>query len=355
MTAEMSELSIEELRATLLRDFEHVAESKGLGFNIDVAPGCPEVLVTDPQRLGQILKNLLANAFKFTERGDVHIRVGLAKSGWSDARDSLTNAESVVSFAVRDTGIGIDEPQQNRIFEAFAQGDGTTARLYGGTGLGLSISRELVTLLDGEITVRSAPGKGSTFTVYLPSAPSETVELSDAADLAPAPSDSPPADVGATTPKPFAATDQSESNGLKDGTIDKTKISAMDGMKILVVDDDFRNIFALSALLERGHADVTVAESGADALAALERVPGIDVVLMDIMMPIMDGYETMRAIRAIDEFKDLPIIAVTGKVMAGERKRCIDAGANDYVPKPVDTAELLAALRPWLPTTAQAA
>ena len=104
-------------------------------------------------------------------------------------------------------------------------------------------------------------------------------------------------------------------------------------MKILVVDDDFRNIFAMSALLERGHADVTVAESGAEAIAALERTPDIDIVLMDIMMPVMDGYDTIRAIRAIDRFKSLPIIAVTGKATAGERQRCLDAGANDYVPE----------------------
>ncbi len=115
-------------------------------------------------------------------------------------------------------------------------------------------------------------------------------------------------------------------------------VSAVGRAKILVVDDDFRNIFALSALLERANnADVIVAESGPEALAQLDKAPDIDIVLMDIMMPVMDGYETIRAIRAIDQFKDLPIIAVTGKVMAWERQRCIDAGANDYVPKPVDT------------------
>jgi CheY-like chemotaxis protein len=126
-----------------------------------------------------------------------------------------------------------------------------------------------------------------------------------------------------------------------------------EGMKVLVVDDDFRNVFALTALLERGHADVAVAESGADAIAALERMPDIDLVLMDIMMPVMDGYAAMRAIRALDQFKSLPIVAVTGKVVGGERERCIDAGANDYVPKPVDTASLLAAIGPWLPAAAQ--
>jgi CheY-like chemotaxis protein len=118
---------------------------------------------------------------------------------------------------------------------------------------------------------------------------------------------------------------------------------------VLVVDDGFRNIFALTALLERVHAGVTTAETGPDAIVALERAnTGIDIVLMDIMMPGMDGYTTIRAIRALEQFKSIPIIAVTGKVVAGERERCLDAGANDYVPKPVNTADLLAAIVPWL-------
>ena len=121
------------------------------------------------------------------------------------------------------------------------------------------------------------------------------------------------------------------------------------GTKVLVVDDDFRNIFALTALLERGRAEVVSAESGGEALAVLERDPMVDIVLMDIMMPGMDGYATMRAIRRLDRFKSLPIVAVTGKVVPGERGRCLDAGATDYVPKPVNTAELLATLAPWLP------
>ena len=119
-----------------------------------------------------------------------------------------------------------------------------------------------------------------------------------------------------------------------------------------MVDDDFRNIFAMTALLERAKATVMVAESGFDALAILERAGDIDIVLMDIMMPVMDGYATIRAIRALDAFKTLPIVAVTGKVMPGERQRCIDAGANDFVHKPVDVAELIAALQPWLSTPA---
>jgi CheY-like chemotaxis protein len=121
------------------------------------------------------------------------------------------------------------------------------------------------------------------------------------------------------------------------------------GRTVLIVDDDFRNIFAMTALLERGNAEVVSAESGPDAIAALESRPEIALVLMDIMMPVMDGYETMRAIRNLEGFTALPIIAVTGKVVAGERQRCMDAGANDYVPKPVNTGDLLTAIGPWLP------
>ena len=125
---------------------------------------------------------------------------------------------------------------------------------------------------------------------------------------------------------------------------------ALAGLKILVVDDDYRNIFAMTAVLERGDALVTVAESGAEAIATLERTPDIDVVLMDIMMPVMDGYDTIRAIRDISRFEVLPIVAVTGKAAAGERQRCLDAGADDFVPKPVDPVQLLESLTPWLPT-----
>jgi signal transduction histidine kinase/HAMP domain-containing protein/ActR/RegA family two-component response regulator len=342
VTAEMTDVSVGEFRSALLREFEHVAQGKGLGYSVDLAPDSPKDIVTDPQRLRQILKNLLVNAFKFTEHGEVHVQVGLADNGWSRETESLVKASSVVALSVSDTGIGIEEREQHRIFEPFAQGDGTTSRLYGGTGLGLSISRELIGLLGGEITVASTPGQGSTFTVYLPLGLPTTVALAAVpASLTPAPerSGSVVAANGAkdTDPRP----DRGRHIGLDD--------SPFAGKKILLVDDDFRNVFALTALLERGHADVIAAESGPDAIATLERMPDIDIVLMDIMMPGMDGYAAIRAIRTLDRFKALPIIAVTGKVVPGERQRCIDAGANDYVRKPVDTVELLAAVGPWLP------
>jgi signal transduction histidine kinase/CheY-like chemotaxis protein/HAMP domain-containing protein len=342
VSIQMETLSVPDLRSTLLREFEQVAVGKDLGYAIDIAPECPQTLETDPQRLRQILKNLLANAFKFTEHGRVDLQMGVAGSGWSPQTESLVKAPAVVALSVRDTGIGIDQEQQQHIFEAFQQGDGTTSRLYGGTGLGLSISRELVELLGGEITVTSALGQGSIFTVYLPAG--RRAEVSPTTGAA-APLTAPAASLSATEGFATAVTPlrphPTPSLSLDEGPLE--------GLRVLVVDDDFRNIFAMTALLERGRAEVIIAENGPDAISALEQNPDVDLVLMDIMMPGMDGYAAIRAIRAMELFTALPIIAVTGKVVPGERERCLDAGANDYVPKPVDTLELLTAVGPWLP------
>jgi signal transduction histidine kinase/HAMP domain-containing protein/ActR/RegA family two-component response regulator len=326
---EATDVVVGQLRSALLREFDLVAEGAGLAYTISVAADVPAVFVTDPQRLRQIMKNLLSNAFKFTERGEVHVRISLAEQGWSRETESLVNAPSVVALAVSDTGVGIGHEHQQRIFEAFAQGDGSTARIYGGTGLGLSISRELVSLLGGEITVASTPGQGSTFTVYLP--------VGRPAMMAPLRVPVMPA---LPTFVPI----------VDDGiSLDH----ALEGVKVLLVDDDFRNIFAMTAILERGHVQVIAAESGAEAIAALNRTPDIDLVLMDIMMPIMDGYMTMRAIRTMEQFTTLPIVAVTGKVVPGERERCIDAGANECIAKPIDASDFLSILARLLPAKAR--
>ncbi|HEX8508456.1 MAG TPA: response regulator [Propionibacteriaceae bacterium] len=347
VTFDNSHVDIPGLRTALLREFEPVARGKSLQFSIDVEPGSPSGIFTDQQRLRQILKNLIANAFKFTESGRVRVQIGVANSGWTLQGRELNEAKSVVAFSVSDTGIGIDDEQQLRIFEAFAQGDGTTSRLYGGTGLGLSISRELSALLGGEIHVVSTPGQGSTFTLYLPAAERDTVtpttpsagQVHDDARLKSLVGREMPG-----TPRALSVPAQpDEARASRPGGM------SLDGVKVLVVDDDVRKSFALTALLERYHAQVTVVDSGQEALVALDRARDIDIVLMDIVMPGMDGYEAMRAIRANDRLKSLVVIAVTGKVMAGERKRCLDAGANDYVPTPVDTDDLLACLQAWLP------
>ena len=349
VTAELTDMPISQLKQALVREFEHVARAKALDFSVNLAPEVPDQLFSDPQRLRQVLTNLLANAFKFTTRGGVSLDIGIAERGWSPASSALVTAPFVVALAITDSGIGIDPEQHHRIFEPFAQGDGTTARVYGGTGLGLSISRDLIALLGGEITVASTLGSGSTFTVYLPGGVAHH-GVRPATVVAPATTSVPAAAEVASMPVPVVvpmAPTVSHLPGGRPGGGNRPL--DLEGCKVLVVDDDFRNIFAMTALLERGRAEVSVAESGPDALAMLEGQSEIDIVLMDIMMPIMDGYATIRAIRAFEEFQSLPIIAVTGKVMPGERQRCLDAGANDFVPKPVDTAELLAVLGPWLP------
>ena len=387
--ADNTEVPVADLRAALLREFGVVAQRKSLGYSIDIMPGCPDIIVTDQQRLRQILKNLLANAFKFTERGRVDLLIGPADHGWSADNQALADASSVVALSVVDSGIGISAEQQLRIFEAFAQGDGTTARRYGGTGLGLSISRELATLLGGEVNVVSTPERGSTFTVYLPAVargarsatpapPMPSLARSHYAGGEPSVARSHNPTPERTRPRPAAkgvqarngrvVADAPRSEALptapqRSEQVDAPSVakpsnwgigqglSPIEGVKILVVDDNIRNIYAMTALLERGHAEVTIVESGADCIATLLRSPDIDIVLMDIMMPIMDGYDTIRALRAMPQFASLPVVAVTGKAVAGERQRCLDAGASDYVPKPVAVAELLAALRPWLPAT----
>jgi signal transduction histidine kinase/DNA-binding response OmpR family regulator/HAMP domain-containing protein len=353
VAAENEEVSLEQVSAGLLREFGPVAQKKGLDYTIDLDPACPASMVTDPQRLRQILKNLLANAFKFTERGGVHLRIGRAEDGWDARAQAHSEGSSLVAFAVSDTGIGIDDEQQKRIFEAFAQGDGTTSRLYGGTGLGLSISRELVGLLGGGIDVTSTPGQGSTFTVRLPTRPRgpdggnavATRQPMVAEDRQVAAMPAPERPASGVAPLTPVSRPPAERDTRPTEAADRS----IRGVKFLVVDDDRRNLYAITAMLEQGGADVTVVESGAEATAHLERAPDVDIVLMDIMMPVMDGYDTIRAIRANEEHRHLPMIAVTSKVSAGERKRCMDAGADGYVPKPVDQAELFAVLRPWLP------
>ena len=276
-----------------------------------------------------MLKNLLSNAFKFTEGGEVTLRMTRAQSGWSRSNETLARAGAVTAFSVGDTGIGITEEMQRRIFEAFAQADGTTARQYGGTGLGLSISRELVRLLGGEIALSSTVGEGSTFTVYLPSA------VGAVAAAPPPPALQAPPVEAAPPPR-------------------RPPVSGLAGMRALVIDDDFRNIFALTTILERGGLEVISAEGGEEGVAIVERRPDIDVVIVDIMMPLMDGYATIRAMRALPVGRDLPIVALTANVAAGTRQKCIDAGVSAFVSKPFEAADLLLILSEWLPDKAAA-
>ena len=612
---DVGDLQFEDLRDYVERTFRHVAESKAVDFFIHLDSQLPKTLLTDSKRLQQVIKNLLSNAFKFTHQGHVSLAIQPSQGGWGEDNESLSRAASVIAVSVSDTGIGISADKQQIIFEAFQQADGSTSRKYGGTGLGLAISREIARLLGGEIRLQSTPGKGSSFTLYLPqtfaplkasrktqllpdlAARPQTVsaeqpvfreepainesslllnELGDdrddirpsdrvllivdndlnfarllvdvahdqgfkavatslgAAALALTKEYNPAAitldiclpdidgwsvlnrlkndletrhvpvcvisteeeiqrgpQLGAvstvlkpiTTKETLEATvkrihrltsrtnhrvlaiepDAARARQIADvvggnalelltvGTPDEVdaalasgewdciiynpgspglgvarlaeqlnrnplleevplliyasaplteedrellaalarrrpvaeawsaerlldqvvlrlgrpiaRLSAeqrrrledlhssdkvLAGKKVLLVDDDIRNIFALTSVLERHNMVILSAETGRDAIRILQSEPDIDIVLMDIMMPEMDGVATMQEIRRFPKFKSLPMVAVTAKAMKGDREKCIEAGAWDYLSKPIDSEQMLSVLRAWL-------
>jgi len=605
VSVDAEEVFFSALLDTVARPFRHEAENRKLAFDVTNDPRMGRSLVTDSKRLQQVLKNLLSNAFKFTEQGTVRLSVSSASSGWTPDHPILSGAGSVIAFEVSDTGIGIPPEKQRIIFEAFQQADAGTSRKYGGTGLGLAISRELANLLGGEIQLKSQPGRGSTFTLYLPQtyvgpAVSTIVKTEKDGGSATVPmflsnvataeqesrieddrnsleegdgvllivEDDPhyarvlcdlsrdkgfkvlvamtgtealslareyrptaisldvmlPDMLGWTVlnhlkqdpktrhiPVQMLTLDEDRHHGLSRGAfafvtkptsteelnaalarihdyaqprrkrlllvednpaeqvstrellwhedididvvdsgaaalealagnsydcivldlrlpdmsgfevleqiktnpelrdlpvvvftgrelsaeedaqlhtlarsvvvkdvesperlLDETALflhrivselpqskqkmidrlhqsdEALAGRKVLVVDDDVRNIFALSSVLERRGMTVLSAGTGREAIETIETTPDLAIVLMDIMMPEMDGYETMQVIRQNPALRRLPIIALTAKAMKGDRERCLEAGASEYLAKPVNTEQLLSALRMWL-------
>ncbi len=337
VTLDLDDLSLADVHESVERHFRHVAQSRSLGFSITLAPSLPPSLYTDSQRLQQVIKNLLSNAFKFTNKGQVSVRIAPVESGWSVHHDGLNHAEAVIGFFVTDSGIGLAVDKQQIIFEAFQQASTGSARNYGGTGLGLSISRELAWLLGGELRlVMSEPGKGSTFALYLP------LRAPGSAGVPPASSEE-IMPLGARTSRPHA----DETSAIPVHADETSAIPAdnLTGKKVLLVDDDPINVFALTALLKRHKMAVIVAESGLAAFEHLAQNPDVAIVLMDIMMPEMDGYAAMRQIRQMKQFKSLPMIALTARAMPGDREKCIAAGASDYVSKPVNAEQLFSLLR----------
>ncbi|MCI5165933.1 MAG: response regulator [Candidatus Electrothrix sp. GM3_4] len=306
--------------------FSHMAENKGLAFSILLADDAPQSIFTDRKRVEQILKNFLGNSMKFTSEGRIDL-IFSRMAATAPVRPEILQSEQAITISVKDTGIGIPTDKQRSIFEAFQQADGSTARKYGGTGLGLSISKELAVLLGGEIGLVSELGKGSTFTLYLP--------------------------VGTQAEQSSALQNESvqvhESSEKQQIIVDLYNRDKMfQGKKVLLVDDDMRNAFALSGVLEQKGMEVIIAEDGKRALEILVQEEGFDIVLMDIMMPEMDGYEATRKIREQAQFRKLPIIALTANAMKDDRDKCLEAGANDYLTKPVDVERLLSMMRVWL-------
>ncbi|HEV7935045.1 MAG TPA: HAMP domain-containing protein [Actinomadura sp.] len=326
--------------------FRPLALDKGLGFEIEVAGSMPEVLYADEQRLQQVLRNLLSNAVKFTSSGNVRLTIGPA-AGVEFISPSLRESTDVIAFKVIDTGIGISEDKLQVIFDAFQQADGTTSRRYGGTGLGLSISRNIARLLNGEIQAESELGHGSTFTLFLP--PDYQEEDGQRRSIA-WDRPQPRSDMARPSLMTQMATVPEEDDlaeFLKEPPADHVDV-VLSNRKVLIVDDDVRNVFALTSVLEGYGLDVLYAEDGKAGIDVLQRNLDVALVLMDVMMPGLDGYATTEAIRKMPQFAELPIIIITAKVMKGDREKSLASGASDYIPKPVDVDHLLDVMRTWL-------
>ncbi|MFE0350848.1 hybrid sensor histidine kinase/response regulator [Streptomyces griseoluteus] len=473
--------------------FRPMTTQKGLSFAIASASRVPSDLVTDDARLRQVLRNLISNAIKFTERGGIELCIEPAGEGEVPA--GVHGEGPVVAFRVKDTGIGIAAQHLETIFGAFQQADGTTSRKYGGTGLGLSISREIAHLLGGALTAQSTPGRGSTFTLYLPAARAALLDQAAADEQGmPAPGEltgvlsgnrelSAPAEQapGQVQPRRLLVIEERQRGllslvaesavGLEGGPgasdrhgnvevittvgaqeaaaalaaepfhcvvleLDMAEgqagafLDAMDGDEalrhvpvlahssrqlgadreqalraraagrplevlgsldelrerialhlsaeqpgdvvalvrgeesrqprldtvderlqgctVLVVDDDARNLYAITGILELHGMRVLHAEDGRKGIECLKAHPEIDLILMDVMMPEMDGYTATAQIRQMPEYVDLPVIAVTAKAMPGDRDKSLASGASDYVTKPVDANDLVACIRRWL-------
>ncbi|WP_055600140.1 HAMP domain-containing protein [Streptomyces aureus] len=374
--------------------FRPLTAEKGLDFSVRVSPELPATLHTDEQRLLQVLRNLLSNAVKFTDTGAVELVIRPAGTDVPQSiREQLLEAGSLrdpeadlIAFSVTDTGIGIAASKMRVIFEAFKQADGTTSRKYGGTGLGLSISREIARLLGGEIFAASEPGRGSTFTLYLPLSPTELppgygqgaaddpqqgAEEGAAGAVHPFPHFPPPpvrteARSGAGALFRHRRKAAAEASGARTAVpgqpgqpiaadraeqeveAEPRRTFSFSGEKVLIVDDDIRNVFALTSVLEQHGLAVLYAENGREGIEVLEQHDDVTIVLMDIMMPEMDGYATTTAIRRMPQFAGLPIIALTAKAMKGDREKAIESGASDYVTKPVDPDHLLSVMEQWM-------
>ncbi|WP_166242020.1 response regulator [Paenibacillus turpanensis] len=335
--------TVGECLTAAMKQFEPVALQRKIQFVLESDPGLLEQkMVIDQQKLDSIIKNLLSNAVKFTEKGNVKLSARKAEPSEIEGHPVLTILDDVLAISVTDTGIGIPKEKFDIIFEAFQQADGTTSRKFGGTGLGLSISKEFAALLGGFIRVESQVDVGSTFTLYIPMDSREwMVRLAEAEAAAASAAEK-------AERLEFEDNGSSEIETQSSPKVDQEQFDLLNGKKVLLVDDDMRNIYALTTFLETYGIQVHFAENGEEGIELLLEQPDTDLVLMDIMMPRMDGYEAIGKIRSMPEFEKLPIIALTAKAMKNDKEECIRAGASDYISKPVQIDQLLSLLQVWL-------
>ena len=292
LTIEQTEFSLEELASEIRELLSESAAIKSTTLVLEIEKGTPLYLLGDPGRLRQILLNLTENAIKFTSAGSVTVSI---------CSRAIENDQATLIFSVADSGIGIEKDRLNIIFDRFSQADESTTRKYGGTGLGLSICQELVEIMDGKIWVESEPGHGSTFSFEV------------------------------TLPVIDKVTEQ-----------DHPEETPIFGHRILLVEDHAVNQMVASAMLTKLGCTITLAEDGREAVQQFNSEP-FDLVLMDINMPIMDGYEATKRIRMLEEAQQLsptPIIACTANAMKGDRELCISAGMDDHLGKPFLLADM---------------
>jgi CheY-like chemotaxis protein len=294
---------LEDVRALM----QGTADQKGIELAIDVDEDVPARLCSDPVRLHQVVLNLVSNAVKFTEVGQVRI---------SARRRPSSTSPCAIAIDVEDTGIGIDPEKIETIFEPFRQADATTTRSHGGTGLGLCLSRRLAEKLGGRLSVESTPGRGSRFTFHLDA-------MATGRD---------------STPAAGPAARQGETAPTAEGDA-----APLDGVRVLLAEDGPDNRHLITYFLKRAGAEVVHAENGREAIEAIDRAAAagdrIDVVLMDMQMPVMDGYTAAGILRS--RGNRIPVIALTAHAMSSDRDRCIEAGCDDYLPKPIDRATLI--------------
>jgi signal transduction histidine kinase len=300
--------------------FSDLTHDKSIELAFEVSDSIPPVFLGDPLRLRQVLMNLISNAVKFTDRGKVMVTVAMEQDSLSDA---------ALRFEVQDTGIGIEETAQAKIFEAFTQVDDSTTRKYGGSGLGLAIVKQLVHHMEGTVGVRSVLGEGATFwfTARLAKVLGKTRE--DVQNRGERWEDGP---AGASPQIP-----------------DKK----LDGTRILLVEDNPVNREVASEMLQIMGCDVNAVEQGQEAVKAV-RARQYDLVLMDCQMPVMDGFAASRAIRVAErgDSRHVPIVALTASAMEGDRERCLEAGMDDYLGKPFTLATLQDIVCRWVPRKA---
>ncbi|HEX2641217.1 MAG TPA: response regulator, partial [Pyrinomonadaceae bacterium] len=333
MAVEIGDFLFTDLRADIIRTFSQIAEDKGLYLSVELQPGMPDRIHTDVKRLRQVLKNLLSNAFKFTEFGEIDVKVGVAESGWSPDHITLNQAKSVIAFNVSDTGIGIPEDKQMLIFEAFQQADGTTSRKYGGTGLGLSISREIARLLGGELTLHSVPGKGSTFTFYIPDSyeparpptpRNEVEELAVENEAEQARFMALEADSGVEAHIQIIVSD------------DRSEIVPGDKV-LLIVEDD--SSFART-LVDVGHElgfKCLVAQQGDDALMTARKYRP-DAITLDLTLPGIHGYAVLDRLKHDPSTRHIPVQVIS---VIDDMKRLLRLGAMGHIAKPTGREKLV--------------